>query len=308
MHCKRKKLNLLLVSLVVGIHILILIVVYLWYNLNWHKPRHRPSGIKTQLLILSPQQMVSREISVDRPNSVLNTPNPEILDRPHASPKSTKPVVPITQESVKKIENNIEFLANPTKKSSSQIAKPSKTEKDKSHLRTPEEIRQSKLSKNVPSKSSEVRSSDVNTEKFNAKQFAKSLHGKLINTRHVDNNSVNNGLNTTNLARGNENGINAGNAIDWNDDYYQLILSSIDQKWDQPTITEVSHADLFVEIKIEINQSGKLIGRSIVRKSGDIAMDNSVSRLLQNLSDFPPLPSKYQQKSISLSITLRLTD
>lgn len=91
-------------------------------------------------------------------------------------------------------------------------------------------------------------------------------------------------------------------------EYHQEIISKLYRLWDQPSRTEVAMENPEVTIRLEIHRSGKIISQAIVSRSNVLPMDNSVSRMLQDLKKFPAFPDRLNKDSIKTDVRLRLTD
>jgi len=70
--------------------------------------------------------------------------------------------------------------------------------------------------------------------------------------------------------------------------YTQLIMSIFDRAWIPPT--EITDENLVCEVRIVIHRTGKVISARITKKSGNAAMDASVTRALESVTSVPPFP------------------
>ena len=152
--------------------------------------------------------------------------------------------------------------------------------------RTPEQIRRSKLTPAKSGVSAEATSrTQPSEERIDTSNFHERLAKKL-----------------------NENRASNSYELAWEHEYYQLVINELYRLWQQPTKTEVGDPFLAVKIMLKIDDSGRVTGKRVIKASGNPAMDNSVNRLLSQLSRFPPFPEKSNVNAITKTVVLKLTD
>ena len=88
-------------------------------------------------------------------------------------------------------------------------------------------------------------------------------------------------------------------------DYYQKLLAYLKRHWQEPTASEVPISKT-VKISLKIRRDGWLLSASMMRPSGNRAMDQSVASLLRRVKKVPPFPDKITQNQLQVSINLTL--
>ena len=195
---------------------------------------------------------------------------PKAIDSPQIKIKKPKVNQVVKPKSEPTKRNNVDTTLSPKKSTK---------------YRTPEQIRKSKLTPETnnlspiaPSVRTPAEAIDINNFR---KRIAKKIDSKP-NTNTYD--------------------------PEWNEEYYQLLINHIYRLWEQPTKTEVGNPHLTVRIMLEIDKSGKVTAKHITKNSNNSAMDNSVKRLLYQLSQFPPFPKDSNTDSMTKVIVLKLTN
>ncbi len=198
--------------------------------------------------------------------------SPELPKPPSPMPPEPKPT-----PSTKTIAPKVAAKTEPTPKP----PKPVTSVPEKSY-RTPEEIRQSgKLTKSTPAPTPKPR---VRRE-FDESGFKEKLA------------SANPVLDIASTA-----------AAAGNDAYIEVIMSELYRLWDQPNRAEVGSTNPSVTLRIKIARSGSILAKTVITPSGRPSMDNSVTRLLQKLQQFPPFPQDVTDTFLETDVVLKLRD
>ncbi len=88
--------------------------------------------------------------------------------------------------------------------------------------------------------------------------------------------------------------------------YQQQLMALLYQTWRQPSRSEVKNDRLRVSVQLTIQRSGRLVRKQIHARSGNRAMDQSVSRLLANLRQAPAFPAEMPQNQLTITAQLVL--
>jgi len=70
-----------------------------------------------------------------------------------------------------------------------------------------------------------------------------------------------------------------------------MIHDRFHTRWEQPTSIVRGVQDFVTTLKIRISKDGNILGREIVRSSGDTLMDESVMAVAEKVQQIDPLPA-----------------
>ena len=90
---------------------------------------------------------------------------------------------------------------------------------------------------------------------------------------------------------------------DW---YIRLILKRIQESW-KPPIQKYSLEKLLIaKVDFKVNRNGKISDIKLQNTSENFLYDQAALRTLQNIGQFPPLPSEYADNSIIVHIEFKV--
>lgn len=73
--------------------------------------------------------------------------------------------------------------------------------------------------------------------------------------------------------------------------YFAMIHDRFHNRWEQPTSIIRGAQDFVTTLKLRISKDGTILGREIVRSSGDTIMDQSVMAAAEHVQQIDPLPA-----------------
>jgi TonB family protein len=88
--------------------------------------------------------------------------------------------------------------------------------------------------------------------------------------------------------------------------YYALVKQTMYDVWDQPSGLSAT-AGLMATVSIRVERSGRITRRSMIKKSGDSAMDASVMKAVNLVSQLKSLPPSFRGKYKDITVYFELT-
>ena len=158
--------------------------------------------------------------------------------------------------------------------------------KQKRKVRTAAEVRRDFLKNSKPEKQTRKRrdlSHLLNDKKVSAKdiskRFSKAMNKVKVSPSQSDKSSNYNYSN-----------------------YYSGLSSYLYGRWKEPRLPQ----NYETTIEVTISKWGTVLKKRIIKHSGNTIMDNSIQRMLSNLTKLPKLPSTSQDDKLTIQITLKL--
>lgn len=84
-------------------------------------------------------------------------------------------------------------------------------------------------------------------------------------------------------------------------DYYNKVAAYLKRNWNQPNKAALNNSMPKVELRLRIDNAGKVLSATIIRRSGNRAMDASVEELVQDLKVLPNPP-----KAMEFVVTMEI--
>lgn len=84
-------------------------------------------------------------------------------------------------------------------------------------------------------------------------------------------------------------------------DYYDKVAAYLKRNWNQPNKAALNNSMPKVEVRLRIDNAGKVLSATIIRRSGNRAMDASVEELVQELKVLPNPP-----KAMEFVVTMEI--
>ena len=88
------------------------------------------------------------------------------------------------------------------------------------------------------------------------------------------------------------------------EDYIQKVVSEVEKNKFYPEKAKFFKVQGLVEIEVQLHKTGKLINYTISKTSNSHLLDHAATDLLENISQFPAIPSSLQMEKITIIIPI----